>query len=120
LDSRSSATSTCPIATCLTSPPLSSNKWAHMKRITGVMNILNPIYCFHIRTSPLGSSLCLSGGSFRQFLWQVVRELQSAVLPILLPCPSGAAGVNKVNTCSFISMCPTLHIDCSSEKVLPP
>ena len=27
-------------------------------------------------------------------MWQVVRELQSSVLPILLPCPSGATGVN--------------------------
>ena len=34
------------------------------------------------------------GGSFRQFLWQVVRELQSTVLPILMPCPSGASGLN--------------------------
>ena len=36
----------------------------------------------------------LSGGSFRQFLWQVVRELQSTVLPVLMPCPSGASGLN--------------------------
>lgn len=34
------------------------------------------------------------GGSFRHFLWQVVRELQSSVLPLLLPCPSSAVGVN--------------------------
>ena len=34
------------------------------------------------------------GGSFRQFLWQVVRELQSTILPILMPCPSGASGIN--------------------------
>lgn len=37
------------------------------------------------------------GGSFRHFLWQVVKELQSPVLPILIPCPSGAAGINKVS-----------------------
>ena len=41
--------------------------------------------CMHLNTL---------GGSFRHFLWQVVRELQSSVLPILLPCPSGAAGIN--------------------------
>lgn len=34
------------------------------------------------------------GGSFRHFLWQVVRELQSSVLPLLLPCPSSSVGVN--------------------------
>ena len=36
-----------------------------------------------------------AGGSFRHFLWQVVRELQSPVLPLLAPCPSSAAGINK-------------------------
>lgn len=34
------------------------------------------------------------GGSFRHFLWQVVRELQSSVLPLLLPCPSSSVGIN--------------------------
>ncbi len=43
--------------------------------------------------SHLPSHTCI-GGSFRHFLWQVVRELQSSVLPVLLPCPSGATGVN--------------------------
>ena len=47
--------------------------------------------------------LAFLGGSFRHFLWQVVRELQSPVLPILIPCPSGAAGVNKVSDLLCIS-----------------
>ena len=39
-------------------------------------------------------SFCV-GGSFRHFLWQAVRELQSPLLPILTVCPSSAVGVNK-------------------------
>ena len=35
------------------------------------------------------------GGSFRHFLWQVIRELQSPLLPILIQCPSSASGINK-------------------------
>ena len=35
------------------------------------------------------------GGSFRHFLWQVVRELQSSMLPLLLPCPSSSIAVNQ-------------------------
>lgn len=38
----------------------------------------------------------LPGGSFRHFLWQVCKELQSSVLSLLLPCPSAAANRNKV------------------------
>lgn len=37
-----------------------------------------------------------SGGSFRHFLWQVCKELQSSALSLLLPCPSAAANRNKV------------------------
>jgi len=37
----------------------------------------------------------LIGGSFRHFLWQIVKELQSPLLPILMACPSSAAGINK-------------------------
>lgn len=36
------------------------------------------------------------GGSFRHFLWQVCKELQSSALSLLLPCPSAAANRNKV------------------------
>lgn len=40
---------------------------------------------------------CVSpGGSFRHFLWQVCKELQSSALSLLLPCPSAAANRNKV------------------------
>ena len=73
----------------------------------------------------LRSLLCVYflGGSFRHFLWQVVRELQSAVLPILIPCPSGAAGVNKVR---IVEYCPhykesqlfTLSLSSSQGKYL--
>lgn len=37
-----------------------------------------------------------AGGSFRHFLWQVCKELQSSALSLLLPCPSAAANRNKV------------------------
>ena len=73
----------------------------------------------------LRSLLCVYflGGSFRHFLWQVVRELQSSVLPILIPCPSGAAGVNKVR---IVEYCPhykesqlfTLSLSSSQGKYL--
>lgn len=36
------------------------------------------------------------GGSFRHFLWQVCKELQSSALSLLFPCPSAAANRNKV------------------------
>ena len=39
--------------------------------------------------------LSCQGGSFRHFLWQVVRELQSPLLPLLSLCPSHSAGINK-------------------------
>ena len=37
-----------------------------------------------------------TSGSFRHFLWQVIKELHSTRLQILMSCPSSAAGVNKV------------------------
>lgn len=42
-------------------------------------------------------SYVFSGGSFRHFLWQVCKELQSSALSLLLPCPSAAANRNKVH-----------------------
>lgn len=46
--------------------------------------------------------VCLSpGGSFRHFLWQVCKELQSSALSLLLPCPSAAANRNKVRKHPF-------------------
>lgn len=41
------------------------------------------------------------GGSFRHFLWQVCKELQSSALSLLLPCPSAAANRNKVRIVSI-------------------
>jgi len=40
--------------------------------------------------------LSLAGGSFRHFLWQVCKELQSSSLSLLLLCPSSAVNKNKV------------------------
>lgn len=37
-----------------------------------------------------------AGGSFRHFLWQVCKELQSSSLSLLLLCPSSAVNKNKV------------------------
>ena len=48
------------------------------------------------------------GGSFRHFVWQAVRELCSSVLPILLPCPSGATGLNFVSL--SLSLSPSLSL----------
>lgn len=44
----------------------------------------------------LRGSLPPAGGSFRHFLWQVCRELQSSSLSLLLLCPSSAVNKNKV------------------------
>ena len=51
------------------------------------------------------SLLPIAGGSFRHFVWQAVRELQSSILPILLPCPSGATGLNSVSTTHHMVLC---------------
>ena len=37
----------------------------------------------------------VAGGSFRQFLWQVAKELQGSALGLLLPAPSAAMGATK-------------------------
>uniref|UniRef100_A0A8C3QF06 HECT domain E3 ubiquitin protein ligase 4 n=1 Tax=Cyanoderma ruficeps TaxID=181631 RepID=A0A8C3QF06_9PASS len=39
--------------------------------------------------------LSFPGGSFRHFLWQVCKELQSSSLSLLLLCPSSAVNKNK-------------------------
>ena len=44
----------------------------------------------------LRAPFCPAGGSFRHFLWQVCRELQSSSLSLLLLCPSSAVNKNKV------------------------
>ncbi|XP_059171920.1 probable E3 ubiquitin-protein ligase HECTD4 isoform X2 [Physella acuta] len=53
----------------------------------------DPTYSFNVRM--LGEEVHGTSGSFRHFLWQVARELQSPTLSLLLPCPSSAAGFNK-------------------------
>lgn len=53
------------------------------------------LICFSFAKSGLNKYVT-SGGSFRHFLWQVCKELQSSALSLLLPCPSAAANRNKV------------------------
>lgn len=65
--------------------------------------------------TPLGrhvTGLCVSaGGSFRHFLWQVCKELQSSSLSLLLLCPSSAVNKNKVRQGLAVSLwpCPLFH-----------
>lgn len=51
----------------------------------------------HDRPSTNDALLCPAGGSFRHFLWQVCKELQSSSLSLLLLCPSSAVNKNKVS-----------------------
>ncbi|KPP69529.1 hypothetical protein Z043_111707 [Scleropages formosus] len=53
----------------------------------------DPTYAFNIRFT--GEEVHGTSGSFRHFLWQVCKELQSSALSLLLPCPSTAASRNK-------------------------
>jgi hypothetical protein len=53
----------------------------------------DPTYAFNVKLA--GEEVHGTSGSFRHFLWQVVRELQSPLLPILVQCPSSSAGINK-------------------------
>uniref|UniRef100_W5MLV4 HECT domain E3 ubiquitin protein ligase 4 n=1 Tax=Lepisosteus oculatus TaxID=7918 RepID=W5MLV4_LEPOC len=53
----------------------------------------DPTYAFNIRFT--GEEVHGTSGSFRHFLWQVCKELQSSALSLLLPCPSSAANRNK-------------------------
>ncbi|KAM7391556.1 hypothetical protein PAMP_022238 [Pampus punctatissimus] len=53
----------------------------------------DPTYAFNIRFT--GEEVHGTSGSFRHFLWQVCKELQSSALSLLLPCPSAAANRNK-------------------------
>lgn len=48
------------------------------------------------------------GGSFRHFLWQVCKELQSNILSLLLPCPSSASSRSKVWLAQACQLCYTL------------
>ncbi|KAF6729287.1 putative E3 ubiquitin-protein ligase HECTD4 [Oryzias melastigma] len=53
----------------------------------------DPTYAFNIRFT--GEEVHGTSGSFRHFLWQVCKELQSSALSLLLPCPSASANRNK-------------------------
>uniref|UniRef100_A0AAY5EB62 HECT domain-containing protein n=1 Tax=Electrophorus electricus TaxID=8005 RepID=A0AAY5EB62_ELEEL len=53
----------------------------------------DPTYAFNIRFT--GEEVHGTSGSFRHFLWQVCKELQSSALSLLLLCPSAAANHNK-------------------------
>uniref|UniRef100_A0A8D0S7N7 HECT domain-containing protein n=1 Tax=Sus scrofa TaxID=9823 RepID=A0A8D0S7N7_PIG len=54
----------------------------------------DPTYAFNIRFT--GEEVHGTSGSFRHFLWQVCKELQSSSLSLLLLCPSSAVNKNKV------------------------
>ncbi|XP_043924358.1 probable E3 ubiquitin-protein ligase HECTD4 isoform X2 [Protopterus annectens] len=53
----------------------------------------DPTFAFNIRFT--GEEVHGTSGSFRHFLWQVCKELQSSMHSLLLPCPSSAANRNK-------------------------
>ncbi|KAK7506010.1 hypothetical protein BaRGS_00002732 [Batillaria attramentaria] len=53
----------------------------------------DPTYAFNVRMT--GEEVHGTSGSFRQFLWQVAKELQGSTLGLLLPAPSAASGVSK-------------------------
>uniref|UniRef100_A0A452GVS4 HECT domain-containing protein n=1 Tax=Gopherus agassizii TaxID=38772 RepID=A0A452GVS4_9SAUR len=53
----------------------------------------DPTYAFNIRF--IGEEVHGTSGSFRHFLWQVCKELQSSSLSLLLLCPSSAVNKNK-------------------------
>lgn len=68
----------------------------------------DPTYAFNVKM--VGEEVMGTSGSFRHFLWQVITELQSSRLQLLMPCPSSAAGVNKVwylLPASFVMSPPT-------------
>ncbi|XP_066465637.1 probable E3 ubiquitin-protein ligase HECTD4 [Tiliqua scincoides] len=53
----------------------------------------DPTYAFNIRFT--GEEVHGTSGSFRHFLWQVCKELQSSLLSLLLLCPSSSVNKNK-------------------------
>ncbi|TRY90504.1 hypothetical protein DNTS_002641, partial [Danionella cerebrum] len=71
----------------------------------------DPTYAFNIRFT--GEEVHGTSGSFRHFLWQVCKELQSSALSLLLPCPSAAANRNKGKF--ILTPCP---INYAEEQLL--
>ncbi|XP_025090246.1 probable E3 ubiquitin-protein ligase HECTD4 isoform X2 [Pomacea canaliculata] len=53
----------------------------------------DPTYAFNVRMT--GEEVHGTSGSFRQFLWQVAKEIQSSSLGLLLPAPSASSGSSK-------------------------
>ncbi|XP_023814345.2 putative E3 ubiquitin-protein ligase HECTD4 [Oryzias latipes] len=64
-------------------------------------------YAFNIRFT--GEEVHGTSGSFRHFLWQVCKELQSSALSLLLPCPSASANRNKGK--SILTPCPISYAE---------
>ncbi|XP_037367033.2 probable E3 ubiquitin-protein ligase HECTD4 isoform X2 [Talpa occidentalis] len=71
----------------------------------------DPTYAFNIRFT--GEEVHGTSGSFRHFLWQVCKELQSSSLSLLLLCPSSAVNKNKGKY--ILTPCP---ITCGEEQLL--
>lgn len=67
----------------------------------------DPTYAFNIRFT--GEEVHGTSGSFRHFLWQVCKELQSSALSLLLPCPSAAANRNKGKY--ILTPCPITYAE---------
>lgn len=67
----------------------------------------DPTYAFNIRFT--GEEVHGTSGSFRHFLWQVCKELQSSALSLLLPCPSAAANRNKGKF--ILTPCPITYAE---------
>ncbi|KAL4646588.1 putative E3 ubiquitin-protein ligase HECTD4 isoform X5 [Arapaima gigas] len=67
----------------------------------------DPTYAFNIRFT--GEEVHGTSGSFRHFLWQVCKELQSSALSLLLPCPSSAANRNKGK--HILTPCPISYAE---------
>ncbi|TSW08319.1 putative E3 ubiquitin-protein ligase HECTD4 [Bagarius yarrelli] len=65
----------------------------------------DPTYAFNIRFT--GEEVHGTSGSFRHFLWQVCKELQSSMLSLLMPCPSYASNRSKGKY--ILTSCPITY-----------
>ncbi|ESO97623.1 hypothetical protein LOTGIDRAFT_228255 [Lottia gigantea] len=53
----------------------------------------DPTYAFNVRLT--GEEVHGNSGSFRHFLGQIAKEIQSSSLSFLVPCPSSSSGINR-------------------------
>ncbi|XP_055958013.1 probable E3 ubiquitin-protein ligase HECTD4 [Patella vulgata] len=53
----------------------------------------DPTYSFNVRLT--GEEVHGNSGSFRHFLGQIAKELQSSAISFLVPCPSSSTGINR-------------------------